>query len=154
MKQITKTILIFFILTLTSCRGKVVFSDYVSLPNSQWSKDKSYSFNVNIPDSSKTYELSLLIRNNDSFEKQNLWLSITQEHNGKIKTDTVNIFLLDENGKWRGSGIRNTYDNNLIWRSSYRFSQTGNHIFLFKHLMRSDTLQGIERIGIEVTEKQ
>lgn len=148
------SLLIIIALVLSSCHGRTVFSDFSEIEGLTWEKGEEYAFNVQIDDPAKVYELSLLIRNNDDFQKQNLWLCITREHNGQIEIDTVNIFLIDEMGKWRGSGLRNTYDNNLIWRANYHFPEAGSYVFRFLHLMRTDSLKGIERIGLEVMEKE
>ena len=150
MKSYLKVVVILIFISFCSCAGNIVFSNYSQIDNSLWEKGEEYAFNVDIEDTQQVYEMSILVRNNEDFAYQNLWLSVTHEHNGKIRQDTLNLFLLDEEGKWRGRGLRNTYDNNLIWRSYYRFDEAGSHIFRIQHLMRTDILQGIERIGIEI----
>ncbi len=144
-----------FIISLSACENRVVFSDYTEVPSAVWAKDKFFAFNVEIDDAEALYEIDLLIRNNDMFPRQNLWLSAVQEHNGlPIKVDTVNVFLLDEQGKWRGKGFGLGYDNQLIWKQKVKFPAKGNYIFRFGHLMRIDVLEGIERIGIEVIKEK
>lgn len=147
--------LIIVIISLSACNNRAVYSDYTEIPSAVWAKDKFFSFNVEIDDVEALYEIDLLIRNNDMFPRQNLWLSAVQEHNGlQIKVDTVNVFLLDEQGKWRGKGLGTGYDNYFIWQQRVKFPAKGNYVFRFGHLMRIDVLEGIERIGIEVIKEK
>ncbi|KGN81776.1 hypothetical protein HW49_03885 [Porphyromonadaceae bacterium COT-184 OH4590] len=147
--------LIIVIISLSACNNRAVYSDYTEIPSAVWAKDRFFSFNVEIDDVEALYEIDLLIRNNDMFPRQNLWLSAVQEHNGlQIKVDTVNVFLLDEQGKWRGKGLGTGYDNYFIWQQRVKFPAKGNYVFRFGHLMRIDVLEGIERIGIEVIKEK
>ena len=91
--------------------------------------NKSFAFNVEIEDTAASYEIDLMLRNTDVFPRQNLWLKVEQEHNGYlISVDTLNIFLLDHNGKWIGKGLCSKYDNEFIWKQQVRFPEKGSYI--------------------------
>ncbi|PID94800.1 MAG: hypothetical protein CSA89_00505 [Bacteroidales bacterium] len=155
MKKITHLIILLVLtIAFVSCQRNTVYSEYTTIKDGVWAIDKGFSFSADITDTISTYQISIIVRNSDKFPRQNLWLSIDREHNDCLTTDTVNIFLLDEEGKWRGSGIGSTYDNNLIWQEKTKFPTKGEYKFTFKHLMRIEVLEGIERIGIEIIKEQ
>ena len=140
---------------LISCTDNTIFDEYTTVDNGVWAKDRSFAFNVEVADTSALYEIDLLVRNTDIFPRQNLWLRITKEYRGQeIQCDTVNLFLLDESGKWIGSGSGTFFDNQYIWKQHIRFYKKGNYIFRIAHLMRFDVLEGIDRIGLAVVKEK
>ncbi len=150
---------LYFIIPVTvlfvSCSDNVIFSQYTEIKDGVWAKDRSFGFKIDVEDTVSTYEIDILLRNTDVFPRQNLWLSIAQEFNGQeVGRDTVDIFLLDEDGKWRGSGLGSGYDNQFVWKQHVRFPRKGSYVYRFSQLMRIDVLEGIERIGIEVTKEK
>ena len=152
-----KKVLFFIVAVLlfAACSNRTVFSDYTELDGGVWATDKSFAFNVEIEDTAASYEIDLMLRNTDVFPRQNLWLKVEQEHNGHpISVDTLNIFLLDHNGKWIGKGLCSKYDNEFIWKQQVRFPENGSYIFRFSQLMRIQVLEGIENIGIEVIKEK
>lgn len=153
-----KSLLFFTIvvaLVFFSCASNTIFSHYAEIKDGIWATDRSFAFNVEVEDTVSTYEIDILVRNTDVFPRQNLWLSIVQEFNGQeIRRDTVNISLLNEDGKWRGRGLGSSYDNQLIWKQRVRFPRKGSYVYHFSHLMRIDVLEGIERVGIEVVKEK
>ena len=61
-------------------------------------------------------------------------------------TDTVDVTLADEWGRWRGHGSGVTYQNTDTVRLRHHLRQGGSlHL---RHIMRLDTLTEIEQIGI------
>ena len=138
-----------------SCNENTIFSEYTTVDNGVWAKDRSFAFNVEVADTSALYEIDLLVRNTDIFPRQNLWLRITKEYRGQeIQCDTVNLFLLDESGKWTGSGSGTCFDNQFVWKRHIRFYKQGSYIFRIAHLMRFDILEGIDRIGLAVVKEK
>lgn len=98
-----------------SCNENTIFNEYTTVDNGVWAKDRSFAFNVEVSDTTALYEIDLLVRNTDIFPRQNLWLQITREYRGQeIQCDTVNLFLLDESGKWTGSGSGTCFDNQFV----------------------------------------
>ena len=154
-------IILIFAIIFTSCGNRVIYSSCIDISKDGWNKDSIYKFNVEVKDTETMYEIDLLLQNTSDFPRQNLWLSVTKEHNGNIlNSDTINIFLIDENGKWQGRGIGAYYDNNFIYKQHIKFDKSGSYIFSIKQLMRCTNndgyyvLEGIKRIGIEIIKEK
>ena len=135
-----------------SCTNSVYFEKYQTIDN-QWSKDKEYFFTCEIDDQSASYNLSLLIRNNNLYPYQNLWLFYTIETPERpVLRDTIECLLADAYGKWIGTGI-SIYHMSIPIRSGYTFPQQGQYTFAIRQGMRDEQLKGIEQIGVRLEKK-
>ncbi len=136
---------------LLACE-RVVYSDCRTLPDG-WSKDSVLAFQFAIDDVNSAYQTQIIVRNTDSYPNQNLWLFVEQiTPNGTTTRDTVQYFLADEFGRWRGSGIGSIYENACIYQPRVRYRAAGTYTLRVAHGMRYDTLDGIGEVGIKVVQ--
>ncbi|MDR3328104.1 MAG: gliding motility lipoprotein GldH [Prevotellaceae bacterium] len=147
-----KIFLFLTVIIFVSCNKNTVFSEFIQISEKGWSVDSSYRFTFDIIDSISLYEIDLMIRNANNFPRQNLWLELKREHNDNITTDSVNICLLDDNGKWIGSSAGSYYDGEYIYKRGMRLS-TGRYTYIIRHIMRFDCLPGIKNLGMRVVRK-
>ncbi|MDR1592446.1 MAG: gliding motility lipoprotein GldH [Prevotellaceae bacterium] len=140
---------------LTGCsEDDTLFCKYRTIPLSQWHKDSVLVFTVEIADTLPLYEIDLLIRNTDEYAYQNLWLFFSQScDNEPSERDTVNVFLADDYGNWRGTGVRSFFDNCFLYRDSVRFHRAGAYRFTIAHGMRYEMLDGISDAGLQIIVK-
>ena len=77
----------------------------------------------------------------------NLWLEIAVTSGGKdISADTVNLTLCDPYGRWLGKGFGGSYQIEMpVARDIAIDSLTTLRV---RHIMRSDTIIGIDQVGI------
>lgn len=140
-----------FILALASCGKAPVFDEYVST-NNMWHKDSIVRFTVAITDTSVPYGINVKVRHNAQYPFANLYVfrSISSVA-GIVYSDTANFTLADASGKWLGSGIGELktvvrrYRKEAVW-----FSSPGKYTFNLQQGMRTETLPGIEQVGLEV----
>ncbi|GAB6395536.1 MAG: gliding motility lipoprotein GldH [Bacteroidales bacterium] len=96
------------------------------------------------------YNVILEIRNNNLYPYQNLWVFYREElPGGAVRQDTVQCMLANDWGKWYGKGI-SLFESFFPIRSGYTFPIAGQYTFSFRQGMRSDTLAGIQEIGLRV----
>lgn len=134
-----------------SCNPNTVYNQNVTLPAEGWYKNNAIAFNVNIHDSLDTYKFVLNIRNSINYRFSNLYIFLTTEFpNGNISRDTIECILANDEGKWLGKGWGDIKENDIVLKSVLRFPLTGNYKFLVQHAMRTDTLTGINDVGLSI----
>jgi gliding motility-associated lipoprotein GldH len=132
-----------------SCTNSAYYENFQTI-DSQWDKNKEYSFIYEIEDNSGSYNLFLEIRNNNLYPYQNLWLFCTEEQpEGTVRRDSIECILADDFGKWIGTGI-SIYHLSVPLRTKLIFPHTGKYTFNIRQGMRDNHLRGIEQIGVRL----
>lgn len=152
MKKTIFYITILFIITaFVSCDRKRVFEAYKTLDEKGWNKDSVVVFNFLLTDTTRNHNLYVNIRNKGTYGYSNLWLFLSiGSPDGKTVTDTVEFSLAEPNGRWKGSGIGDLHDNQILYKKSVFFPKKGNYTFSIKQGMRDNVLQGIRDIGMRI----
>lgn len=145
-------IVLFFIASIFSaCDKKTVYHAFHSLPTEGWLQKDTLLFDVTVPDSNTTYQLSLEIRNRNDYPYRNLSLAVChlQPESSDTSTDTLNILLADEQGNWLGNGWGGLYQLRFP-AGSLRITASGHHTFKIIHTFPDNPLPGINDIGIKL----
>jgi gliding motility-associated lipoprotein GldH len=139
------------IMLLSSCNKDVVYSKYQKFDNDEWhTKDKAV-FDIEINDTVTLNNISLMVRHADSYPYSNLFLFVTTVYpDGKTLTDTMEVILADEKGKWQGSGAGDIFDFKVPIKKNVRFPLSGKYQFSFTQGMRVDPLPLIMDFGFEI----
>jgi gliding motility-associated lipoprotein GldH len=133
-----------------SCTGGTIYDQYREIKENAWEKGEEYSFSFTIDDHSVPYNVTLNIRNSNRYPYRNLWLFYSEEPPiGPVLRDTVECLLADEYGKWYGRGI-SLYQSAFSLKTNHVFPRKGEYRFWFMQGMRTDTLRGIQEIGLKV----
>ncbi|MDR2919514.1 MAG: gliding motility lipoprotein GldH [Tannerella sp.] len=132
-----------------SCTSTDFYNQY-QIIDEKWEKEKEFYFTFEIEDNSSLYNLSVEIRNNNSYPYQNLWLFCTEEQPvGPIWRDTIECTLADDFGKWYGTGM-SIFHQSIPIRTTYKFPYKSQYTFSIRQGMRDSNLQGIEEIGVRI----
>jgi gliding motility-associated lipoprotein GldH len=139
------------IFILSSCNSDVVFSKYQKFDENEWyAKDKAV-FDIDITDTLTLNNISLMVRHADAYPYSNLFLFVTTVYpDGKTLTDTMEVILADEKGKWQGSGAGDIFDFKIPIKKNVRFPLSGKYQFSFVQGMRVDPLPLIMDFGLEI----
>lgn len=149
-KRFIKNIIFFIIVSYSffSCGKNTIFNEFHPIQNKIWNKEDEYFFNFEIKDKSVPYNISLQLRNNDTYPYQNIWIfSDEQQSSGSITKDTTEHILADNFGKWKGNGIT-LFQSKIVLKQNYHFPDTGKYTISVRHGMRDNQLKGIEDIGL------
>jgi len=145
------TLGISLIVGVASCDRKRVFENYHTLDEKGWNKDSVVVFNVELTDTVRNHNMYVNIRNKGTYAYSNLWLFLSiGSPDGKLRTDTVEFSLAEPSGRWKGSGIGDLHDNQILYKSSVYFPHKGKYTFQIKHGMRDNVLEGVRDIGIRI----
>lgn len=149
---------VIFILCLVACSsGHNNYSSYHTLPDEGWAYTDSVVFTPELfaPEDSGTLVLGL--RHGADYRYSNLWLEVTRYTDSvTVERDTVCIELCDRFGKWHGTGLGASFQ--LSDTLGRRMALASGKPLVLRHIMRADTVECLEQIGIiftsDITERQ
>jgi gliding motility-associated lipoprotein GldH len=148
---------IFFIaivILIISCDKNLIFDKYLPLPKSGWNKDSLLIFEIPVSDTLQNHNLYINVRYDIKYKYSNLWLFINLiEPGGKELTDTFEITLADQAGKWLGEGFGGIKTTQAVYKRNVYFPLSGNYRINIQQGMRENILKGITDIGFRL-EKQ
>ncbi len=141
---------------LAACgRGKRDYSSWQQLPADGWAYNYTISLlpvDTTLTDNDSILNGSTLhvaLRHSNAYPYSNIWLELTYHGDGPyLLRDTINMPLADLYGRWLGSGFGAGYQHELIVNPDTRIDLT--RPVALRHIMRIDTLRGVEQIGILV----
>jgi len=112
-------------------------TDYYSFPKNTWNTNDLVRFKINIEDTNITNSLFFCIRHTTSYSYQNLiFFTHHYYNNKKISTDTFDIDLANDDGKWYGIGKTDIRELTNINYKSNKFYNKGFHTFELELAMR------------------
>lgn len=143
-------------LALGSCAGGGRdYSSWSQIPSEGWLYTDTMSLlpvDTSLTDNDSIVSgaaIKVALRHSNDYPFSNLWLELTyHSDNGRMMRDTLDMRLADVYGRWLGSGFGASYQQELTVSPSAVVDVT--RPLLLRHIMRVDTLRGIEQVGIEV----
>jgi gliding motility-associated lipoprotein GldH len=132
-----------------------VFEKSVSFPDHQWSTNNKPSFTFNIEDTTSAYNLYVILRHEDAYHYNNIWLTIsTQAPKDTIRTQLVNVTIANNTKGWLGTGMDDVFDHRAkITRAPVKLKK-GTYTFTLQQQMREEPLQFVLGTGIRVEKVQ
>ena len=133
-----------------SCNKDIVYNDFRPVPDKEWDKQFGFDFHFDLKDASIPYDITLQLRNSVFYPYQNLWILFDELHSSEIEIkDTIEYRLVDDFGRWTGSGIT-LFQNQFPIRTNYHFPDTGKYTIIIRHGMRDERLKGMEDVGLQI----
>lgn len=141
-------------LCLGSCLpGHNDYSDYQQLPIGGWPYNDALTFTPAGGDSIAEGTLSIGLRHTNEYPYSNLYLELSYSDTaGARRLDTLNIIMADKYGHWRGKGVGTDFQ--LIDTVDTHFTRIAGSPIKVRHIMRVDTLRGIDMIGMEFIQRK
>ena len=155
-------VLLVILWMIQSCQSDVIYNNYQTIDDAQWSHNQPASFNISMQDSITTHNIFINIRNNKNYEFSNLYLitQMTFPNQGTV-IDTLEYEMTDANGRFLGTGFSDVKENKLFYKENIRFHQKGDYFFQVKQAMRKrnevvaiDPLPGITDVGVSIEKIQ
>lgn len=123
------------------------FGRFTRLPEEGWAYNDTVRITASGLDSvasPKNFRIGV-VHDND-YEFRNLVLEVTCRTGNRIRRDTIDLELADAYGAWKGSGLGPEYQAEASVSPKVLIGDS-SEIFV-RHVMRTDTLRGINKIGI------
>lgn len=140
---------------LTACSEGNIFHFEIKDLGGTFLTDSVAEFKFLADDTNKVYRIKSVLFYTNEYPYSNLYVKRDIYFEGVLEySDTANYILFDDMGKMTGKGYSGVKKlENTIGRGPLRFSNTGYYTVELRHIMRQDTLPGIEKIGILITEE-
>lgn len=153
------TLLAFLFVFISSCTKIDLFEKVTPIPQHQWESGYMPRFKFTITDTSSPYQLFIILRHNNKYSYNNIWLHLYTKTPGEPAATRVQYELpLATNEKgWLGTGMDDLYEHRIAltpFNGDFYFRKQGEYIFTIKHIMREDPLQNIMNVGLRIEKKQ
>lgn len=138
---------------LISCDDARVYEENLDVANKIWIADSAKTFQFNIKDADKRYNLYFNLRNTVAYPYENIYVTYTLRDtlDNQLKKELVNFHLFDpKTGEPFGSGLGDVFDHQLPILNNYKFDHTGPYVFHLQQYMRMDSLPEIISAGLRV----
>ncbi len=139
------------ITSLWSCTQLDTFEQTAFFPQHEWSTKNQPSFQFEIKDTISRYNIYVVIRHQDAYHYNNLWLNvITTAPAEKSIAQKVNLQLANNATGWLGSGMDDVFDHRIRITNSPIHLKKGLYQFSLQQIMREDPLPALLNAGIRV----
>jgi gliding motility-associated lipoprotein GldH len=136
---------------LSGCNTLDVFEKTVFFPEHEWTGTNKPSFSFDITDTVSHYNIYLIIRHEDAYRYNNIWLNVTTQVSGEApKTQLINVTLANNKKGWLGTGMDDIFDHRALITHLPVKLKKGNYVFTLQQNMREEPLRYILNAGIRV----
>ncbi|MFT4734992.1 MAG: gliding motility-associated lipoprotein GldH [Algoriphagus sp.] len=140
---------------MSACTSDSVHKDLVDFDAYEWAATDVKSFDFEIDDNSKTFQVNYLLRNALQYPYYNIYLkSALKDSAGNVLMQGMEeLILFDEKtGKPKGDGLGDLFDHRIgaAQYKDLKFPYPGNYSLELQQSMRPDPLVGIMSIGFEI----
>ena len=146
-------ILISFLSLFFSCQNNTVYSNYYTFRDNIWYADSSIVFNFkNNTQENLKFNLSLSYNNDYPFQNFYTSYSLLDSNKNIINSRMVEYQLFEKKyGYPLGSGTFQYFVKDSVILEADNMLINSEYTFLVKHSMRKNELNGINKIGLTIT---
>ncbi|MCD4732479.1 MAG: gliding motility lipoprotein GldH [Bacteroidales bacterium] len=146
---------LFFVFALlimfSSCDPQRIYEKNIQVNPNGWPAGEDVLFEVPVNDSLMLYNFYINLRHTENYKFSNLYLFIeTHFPEGSQASDTIELILADNTGKWYGKGFGKIKEYQVLIRQAVTFPVTGIYNVSIVQGMREENLEGVEDIGIRI----
>lgn len=141
---------------LVACTTVDLYEKTVPLPDREWKSDYKPTFTFTIRDTVPVYQVFLVLRHNEKYNFNNLWLNVYSQAPGDtvVITRVDKILATNEKG-WLATAMDDLYEHRLpLPLPEFRITKPGEYKFTLEHIMREDPLKNVMNVGIRIEKKQ
>ncbi len=138
-----------------SCTTVDLYEKNVSIPGHSWKSSFKPSYTFTIKDSTRPYQVFLVLRHNEKYNFNNIYLNLYAQAPGgdtAIRIPQQDIALANNEGGWDATGMDDIYEHRVKLGAPQTL-KAGTYTFTLEQIMREDPLQNVLSAGLRV-EKQ
>jgi len=144
-------------LLVSACNSDSVHKDLVDFDGYEWAAADVKSFDFEIEDNSRIFQVNYLLRNALQYPFSNIYLkSALKDSSGNVLVQGMEVLVLfdEKTGKPKGDGLGDLFDHRIgaAQYKDLKFPYNGKYSFEIQQSMRPDPLVGIMSIGFEILE--
>ncbi len=146
-------------LLFVSCTTVELYEKTVSIPGHSWKNSYQPSFTFTIKDTASPYQLFLILRHNDKYNFNNIFINLHTKQPGADTTQTArfDLRLATDNEGWLGSGMDDIYEHRIPLTpvgGQFYFKKPGDYTFSIEQIMRENPLNNVLDAGLRIEKKQ
>jgi gliding motility-associated lipoprotein GldH len=151
-----KTLLNKFILILLAanilvcCQTINVYEKTAYFPIHSWKSAEKPSFTFEISDTASLYNIFFVLRHEDAYNYNNIWVNITVKGPTEVVTVRREFILANNRQGWLGSGMDDIFEHRILISNRAAPLHKGIYTFTLQQDMREDPLAHILNAGIRV----
>lgn len=155
----TSYLVLFTSYIFSSCTTVDLYEKSVSIPGHSWKNNYKPVFNFTIKDTSSPYQLFLILRHNDKYNFNNIYINLITKQPGQDSTQTVryDLRLATDNEGWLASGMDDIYEHRIPLTPTggqFYFRKPGDYNFSIEQIMRENPLDNVLNVGLRIEKKQ
>jgi gliding motility-associated lipoprotein GldH len=143
---------------ITSCRTIDLYEKVVPVPKNEWSNSFKPQFKFIIKDTAVPYQVYVLLRHNEKYSYNNIWLNLyTQGPGDSIRKVQYELPLANSEKGWLGTAMDDLYDHRIALtpaNQKFYFKKAGEYTFTIEQIMREDPLRNVMNIGLRIEKKE
>lgn len=149
----------FCVLLLAACTKINLYEKVLPIPGQAWQSSYKPSFTFDISDTTAPYQLFLILRHNNMYGYNNIWLNVhRQSPDGKVSTVPYELQLATNEKGWLAEGMDDLYVHRIPLtppaNDTFYFNRAGKYTFTIEQTMREDPLQHMMNVGLRIEKKQ
>jgi len=149
--RVLSLLIVFFSILFAACNPIDVYEKRIPFTNFLWNTANKPTFNFTITDTTSYYNIFVVIRHEDAYHFNNLWLNVTTKAPSTAPISQQLELILANNGKgWLGSGIDDIYTHRVRITNAPIKLKAGDYQFTLQQVMRENPLQSVLDAGIRV----
>lgn len=139
---------------LSSCQTIDLYEKVVSIPGQKWKTSFTPQFNFDIKDTQSRYDVYVILRHNEKYEFNNIWINITYAMKGQQPVGGQYELPLANNDGWFGIAMDDLYEHRVRITPANGISfKAGEYTFTIGQIMRKDPLENVLNVGLRIEKK-
>ena len=155
-KKYATSLMMLLIITFsfTACARLDVFEKNTSIPGYQWQYNFQPGFDFTITDTASLYNIFIVLRHNDAYRYNNIWLNVGTQFPGDSisKYQRFDLQLGTDAKGWEGTGMDDIWElrKPLTSGPAKYFKKPGLYHFTIAQVMRESPLANVMSVGVRV----
>jgi len=142
---------------LVACQHIDLYEKIATIPEHNWKSNFKPQFTFNISDTSAAYQVYVILRHNEKYLYNNIWLNLTAQAPGQAPQKFMLELPLATSAKgWLGVAMDDLYEHRLVVtldESKLNFKKPGEYQFTLEQVMRDDPLENVLNVGLRIEKK-
>ena len=142
--------LLLLLVFCVSCQTIDIYEKTTAFSTHSWPAAKQPSFTFNITDTTSLYNIYLVLRHDDAYNYNNIWIRLTVKSPADVVTVRRELILGNNKQGWLGSGMDDIFEQRIAFNDKPALLHKGQYTFTLQQDMREDPLDHILNAGIRV----
>ena len=150
--KLSCAVLLISILNIT-CTSIDLYEKEITIPQHSWKSNYKPEFSFIIKDTTALYQVYFIIRHNEKYNYNNIWINLYSQAPGNTLHKTAYELQLATNEKgWLASGMDDIYEHRIKLSDELRL-KAGKYKFILENIMREDPLLNVMNVGLRLEKK-